>query len=112
MLQHASNNNYRNVCPQVSTWLKNKVSQRGPGAAENGGPTMHIMKGALLEKLVMKGYNSSQLNVILAKVPGSHSDFRSDFCGGKKEHSIKIPRCHINEEILTKIDSCELFSLQ
>ena len=48
MLQHASNNNYRNVCPQVSTWLKNKVLQRGPGAAENGGPTMHIMKGALL----------------------------------------------------------------
>ena len=76
---------------------------------EKSGTTMHISKAVLLEKLTPKGYNSAQLSAILSKTPGSHSQFRSNFLG-KKVHCIKIPRCHIDQDILDRIDSCKLLS--
>ena len=87
--------------------MKNNVPQRGTGTSKSYGTTIHISKTELLMKLGTKGYTSAHITSILAKVPGSHHDFRSSFIDGNRVHCIKIPRVYVDQEILAKIDKCK-----
>ena len=54
-----------------------------------------------------KPYSATAVRQICNAVPGVTFNFRSDFGGSHREQSLKIPRDHVNEDQLSKIDSCK-----
>ena len=91
---------------QVHNWLKPCVQQRN---STQGPAAIHIHKGELLNALASAGkpYSPTNVRSICNATPGVTADFRSNFGGGNREPSLKIPRDQLNQDQLNKIDSCK-----